>query len=46
MQKGQPGVTSNGSMLGALTNRSRPAGAAGARLNCDKFNCSTECGWD
>jgi hypothetical protein len=46
MQKGQPGVATNSAMLGALTNKSRPAGAAGQRLNCDKTdaNCAPICG--
>jgi len=44
MQQGNPGVTTNSAILGGLTNKSRPAGAAGQRLNCDKLNCANECG--
>jgi len=46
MQAGQPGVTTNSAKLGALTHKSRPAGAAGQRLNCDKTdaNCAPICG--
>lgn len=46
MQKGNPGVTSNSTMLGGLTTKSRPAGAAGQRLNCEKNDptCAPICG--
>ncbi|HEX2876627.1 MAG TPA: hypothetical protein VHP33_35495 [Polyangiaceae bacterium] len=46
MQAGNPGVTSNSAILGGLTNKARPAGAAGQRLNCQKTdaNCAPICG--
>jgi hypothetical protein len=46
MQAGAPGVTSNSVMLSGLTTKSRPTGAAGQRLNCDKTdaNCAPLCG--
>ena len=46
MQKGNPGVTTNSAILGGLTNKSRPAGAAGQRLNCQKTDtaCAPICG--
>lgn len=46
MQAGSPGVTSNAQMLSGLTNKTRPAGAAGQRLNCDKTDpvCAPLCG--
>ncbi len=45
-QAGNPGLTTNSSILGGLTNKSRPSGAAGQRLNCDKFDpvCAPLCG--
>lgn len=53
MQLGNPGVTTNSAILGGLTNKSRPAGAAGQRLNCHKTafldpnfedqSCKTKC---
>jgi hypothetical protein len=44
MQMGSPGVTSNSVLLGGLTNKSRPSGAAGQRMNCAKLNCAEACG--
>jgi hypothetical protein len=46
MQAGATGVTSNTQMLAAFTNKSRPTGAAGQRLNCDKTDpvCAPICG--
>jgi hypothetical protein len=46
MQAGNPGVTTNSAILGGLTNKSRPAGAAGQRLNCQKNDatCAPLCG--
>lgn len=46
MQAGNPGVTTNSGILGGLTNKSRPAGAAGQRLNCQKTDaaCAPICG--
>jgi hypothetical protein len=46
MQLGNPGVTTNSAILGGLTNKSRPAGAAGQRLNCQKTDpaCAPVCG--
>jgi hypothetical protein len=46
MQLGMPGVTSNSTVLGGLTNKSRPTGAAGQRMNCQKTatECSALCG--
>lgn len=46
MQKGNPGVTTNSGILGGLTTKSRPAGAAGQRLNCQKNDpaCNEPCG--
>lgn len=46
IQAGNPGVTSNSVILGGLTNKSTPAGAAGQRLNCDKTDpaCAPICG--
>jgi hypothetical protein len=46
MQLGNPGLTSNSAILGGLTTKSRPAGAAGQRLNCQKTDeiCAPICG--
>jgi len=46
IQQGNPGVTTNSAILGGLTNKARPAGAAGQRLNCDKTDpaCAPLCG--
>lgn len=46
MQQGNPGVTTNSGILGGLTTKSRPAGAAGQRLNCQKIDptCAPICG--
>lgn len=45
MQQGSPGVTSNAGILGGLTTKSRPGGAAGQRLNCQKnTECAPICG--
>jgi hypothetical protein len=46
MQQGSPGVTTNSAILGGLTNKSRPGGAAGQRLNCQKNDqaCAPICG--
>jgi hypothetical protein len=46
MQQGNPGVTTNSAILGGLTNKSRPSGAAGQRLNCQKTDatCAPLCG--
>lgn len=46
MQAGNAGLTSNSAILGGLTTKSRPAGAAGQRLNCDKNDpvCAPLCG--
>lgn len=46
MQAGNPGLTTNSAILGGLTNKSRPAGAAGQRLNCQKTDatCAPLCG--
>jgi hypothetical protein len=46
IQQGSPGLSSNTAILGGLTNKSRPAGAAGQRLNCQKADpaCAAVCG--
>jgi hypothetical protein len=48
MQLGNPGVVSNTAILGGLTTKSRPAGAAGQRLNCQRTSeepaCAAVCG--
>jgi hypothetical protein len=46
MQKGSPQLATNSGILGGLTNKSRPGGAAGQRLNCDKTDatCAPICG--
>jgi hypothetical protein len=46
MQLGNPGVVTNSAILGGLTNKARPAGAAGQRLNCQKTDatCAPLCG--
>jgi hypothetical protein len=46
MQLGNPGLSSNSAILGGLTTKSRPAGAAGQRLNCEKTDetCAPICG--
>ena len=43
IQAGMPGVTTNAAVLGGLTATSRPAGAAGQRLNCQKTANSSAC---
>jgi len=46
MQKGYTGLLTNPAILGALVVKSRPAGAAGQRLNCEKLDatCAPICG--
>jgi hypothetical protein len=46
MQAGNTGLTTNSAILGGLVNKTRPAGAAGQRLNCDKTDaaCAPICG--
>jgi hypothetical protein len=46
MQLGNPGLSSNSSILGTLTGKGRPTGAAGQRLNCEKADplCAPLCG--
>jgi hypothetical protein len=46
MQAGATGVTSNAQMRAGLTTKTRPTGAAGQRLNCQKTDtaCAAVCG--
>jgi hypothetical protein len=45
MQAANFGVTTNSGILGGLTTKSRPGGAAGQRLNCQKnSDCAATCG--
>jgi hypothetical protein len=46
MQAGSPALTTNSQILGGLTAKSRPGGAAGQRLNCQKNDatCGPICG--
>jgi hypothetical protein len=46
MQLGAPAVTNNAQMLAGLTNKTRPTGMAGQRLNCQKTDqaCAPICG--
>jgi len=43
MQLGNPQATSNSQILGGLTTKSRPAGAAGQRLNCQRTSADPAC---
>jgi hypothetical protein len=47
MQKGDAGLTTNSAILGSLTGKGRPTGAAGQRLNCQKSDpaCAPLCGF-
>ena len=46
MQAGAPTITSNAQMRAGVTTKTRPTGAAGQRLNCQKTdaNCAPICG--